>query len=94
MQNGLHIEVIKDLTSLGRVEHVTSLVDAEFRKDHRQFFFQHLTYTVLHRVLQHEVDGPDSMVLPNAVHTSDPLFQPHRVPGDVVVDHDVAELQI
>jgi len=31
--------------------------------------------------------------LPDAVHTADALLKPHRVPGDVIVDDDMAKLQ-
>ena len=32
--------------------------------------------------------------LADAVHPADALLQPHRVPGDVIVDDHMAELQI
>jgi hypothetical protein len=32
--------------------------------------------------------------LPDAVHTADALLKPHGVPEDIVVDDDMAELQV
>jgi hypothetical protein len=49
---------------------------------------------MFNRVLEHEVDRSDGMRLADTIHSSNPLFKPHGIPGNVVVDHHVAELQV
>ena len=58
------------------------------------FCSKHLPDPVLDRVLEDEVDRADDVGLADAIHPADALFEPHRVPGDVVVDHHMAELEV
>ena len=82
------------LPGLGRVEHVAGLVDAELLEDDGEFLLQHLPDPVLDRILEDEIDRADDVGLPDTIHPADPLFEAHRVPGDIVVDHHVAELEV
>ena len=94
MKDGFHVKVVENLSGLGRVEHITGLVDAELVEDDSQFLFQHLAHTVLHRAVKDEVDSSHNVILTDTIHTTDTLFKPHRVPGDVVVDYHMAELKV
>ena len=93
MEDGLHVERIKHLPCLRRIEHVPGLIDAEFFQNDRQLCLQHFLDAMINSVCQHKIDGADGVRLPDAVHTTDALFKPHGIPGDVVVDDDMAELQ-
>ena len=42
----------------------------------------------------HEIESVDVSLLANAVDTPEPLFKPGRVPGQVVIDHQPAELEV
>ena len=90
----LDVEIVEHLSGLRRIEDVFGLVDAKFRQDDRQLLLQHLADAVLDRIPDHEVDGPHGVGLADAVDAADPLLQLHRIPGNVVVDHHVAELQV
>src|SRR5690606_3494216 len=94
IEDGLHIQIIEDLARLGRVEHVTGLVDAKLFEDDRQFLLQDLADTVFDRVLEHEVDSAYRVRLTDAVHPADALLQAHWIPGNVVVDNYMAELEV
>ena len=94
IKNGRGEHILEQLTGLGGVEHVAGLVDAELVEDYRELLLQHFADAELYRVLKHEVDCPYRLGLADTVHTADPLFQPHRVPGDVVIDNDMGELQV
>src|SRR5581483_10792514 len=48
----------------------------------------------LDRVLGAEVEDPDLRLLADPVDAAHALLEPHRVPGQVVVDHQVAELEV
>src|SRR5206468_12670735 len=43
-------------------------------------------------IARDEMKDVDSAVLADAVHSPDALFQPHRVPGQLQIDHDPALL--
>ena len=45
-------------------------------------------------VRRHEVEDQAVVLLAVAVDAAHALFQAHRVPGDVVVDHHPAELEV
>ena len=55
---------------------------------------QHFADAKLDRIFKHEIDRPHRFGLADPIHSADSLFQPHRVPGDVVVDDDVSKLQV
>ena len=93
-REGIDVESIEHLPGLRRVEDVCGLVDAELFEDDRQLLLQHFAHAVLHRVPHHEVDRADRVFLADTVDAADPLFELHRIPGNVVVDHHVAELQV
>ena len=86
--------ILEHLTGLSGVEHIASLVNAELVEYYRKLLLQHFADAELDRVFKYEVDCPYSLGLANTIHTADSLFQPHRVPREVVVDNDVGELQI
>ncbi len=94
MKDGFYIKFIENLPGLCRIEYVTGLIDTKLVEDDSQFFFQHLPHTVLHGAVKDKVDGAYNVTLTDAIHASDALFESHRVPGDVVVDHDMTELKI
>ena len=94
IEDGRGEHILEQLTGLRRVEHVAGLVDTELGEDHRELLLQHFADPELDRVLKHEVDCPHRLGLADTIHAADPLFQPHRVPGDIVVDDDMGELQV
>ncbi|MBT9156885.1 MAG: hypothetical protein DDT37_01876 [Firmicutes bacterium] len=79
---------------MGRVEDVAGLVNAELREDHGEFLLEHLTDPMFDRILKDEVDRADGVRLPDAINPANSLLEPHRVPGDVVVDHHMTELEV
>ena len=94
VQDGLGVELLEERPALGGVEHVLGLVHAELVEDGQELVLQDLTDPQLHAVLEDEVERLHRVLLADAVHTTDPLFDPHRVPRQVVVDHDVGELEV
>lgn len=46
------------------------------------------------RIFEHEVDDTHCVGLADAVHPANALFQAHRVPGYVIVDDHMAELEV
>ena len=74
MEDGIHIQVVKYLPSLGGVEHVARLVDAKFLEDHGEFLFKHFADAMLDRILEDEVDGAHHMRLANTIHAADALL--------------------
>ncbi|MNR48408.1 hypothetical protein D3C85_1676460 [compost metagenome] len=87
-------QLVEDRIGLDRVHNVGRLVDAKLLRDDLELCLQHLTHTVFDRIFQYEVDGAHHMVLTDTVDAANTLFNPHRVPRQIEVDDDVAELQV
>ena len=80
--------------ALGRIQHVLGLVHAELFQDRRQLLFEDFLHPQFHAVLEDQVERLHRELLADAVHTPDPLLDPHRIPRQIVVDDDVGELQV
>ncbi len=75
--------------------HVEDLVGTELLADRLELVEQRLEHPALARAGGDEVDDDHGIVLlAVAVDAAHALFQPGRVPGDVVVHHEPAELQV
>ncbi|OQC20572.1 MAG: hypothetical protein BWX71_02539 [Deltaproteobacteria bacterium ADurb.Bin072] len=94
IEDRLDIHLVEHVARLGRVEDVAGLVDAELLEDDGELLLQYLTDPMLDRAFEDEVDRTNCVSLADTIHPADPLFEAHRVPGDVVVDHHVAELEV
>ena len=70
------------------------MVFAELLPDEGQLLLQYLAHPILHCVLNQHVEDQHIVFLADAVQAADALLQAHGIPGQVVVDHDVAELQV
>ena len=75
-------------------QHVEDLVASECLTDLVELLEEPHEDLTLARVLGHQVEDEHLTGLAVAVDAAHPLLQPVRVPGDVVVDHQVAELQV
>ena len=93
-ENGVDIELLEVEAVFFRIEHIGELVNAELLQDPLQLFFQHFTHAQLDGVFQGEVESPHHVGLADAINPTDALLQLHRIPGQVVVDDHVAELQV
>ena len=80
--------------NVDRRQHVVRLVDTQFREDHGELVLKYVEHASVDRRLEDEVVCDDVTRLADSVDSSDPLFDPRRAPREVVVDHDVGELQI
>ena len=93
-EDGVDIELLEVETVFFGIEHIGELVDAELLQDPLQLFLQHLTHSQLDGVFQGEVEGSHHLGLADAINPTDALLQLHRIPGKVVVDDHVTELQV
>ena len=59
-----------------------------------QLFQKPLVYLALAGFLGHEIPQVADLGLADAVNTSEPLFQAVRVPGQIVVHHQVPTLEV
>src|SRR5439155_1945925 len=62
--------------------------------EHVDLAVEHLEDMVLDGPGSGEVEDPHRLRLADAVDTADALLDPHRIPGQVVVDDRVAELEV
>ena len=70
------------------------MIAAKVFADFFQPFNQSLEYPAFACVLRDKVEDETIFLLTVAMDTANPLFKPHRVPGNVKVDHQPAELQV
>ena len=94
LQHRVHIQLVKIEPALFRIQDIRQLVHAELRQDASELVLQDLAHAQLNGVLQREVQGAHDMVLPDPVHPADALLELHWIPGQVVIDDHVAELEI
>ena len=73
------------------IEHI---VGGQFVANLLELLQKHLQHPALARAARYQVDDPDFELLAVAMDPAHPLFQAGRVPRNVVVDHQAAELQI
>ena len=73
---------------------VEDLVAPHRLPDLVQLLEEPVEHLALPGILGHQVEDKDLFLLAIAVDPPHPLLQAVRVPGDVVVDHQVAELQV
>ena len=75
-------------------DHVEHLVGAEFLADRVQLVEQHLEHSTLVGASRDEIHDMHVVALPVAVDAAHALLEPSRIPGDVVVHHQPAELEV
>ena len=64
------------------------------RKDVIQLLAQDFHDAVLNGIIKDEVVDSDRMLLADPMDSAYPLLYPHGVPREVVVDHQMSELQV
>ncbi len=76
-------------------DHVKDFIGAKFLANALHFLQQGLHNAALARLPSHKVEDMHGIVfLPVAVDAPHALFQSGRIPGDIVVDHQPADLEI
>ena len=75
-------------------DHVEHLVGAERAADALQLVQQHLEHLAFVGAAGHEIDDPDIPFLAVAVNAPHPLLKARRIPREVVVHHQPAELEV
>ena len=75
-------------------DHIEHLVGGELFPNRLELVQKHPQNPPLAGAARNEIEDPDFGPLAVAVNPAHPLLQPRRVPGDVVVDHQPAELQV
>ncbi len=94
LQDALHVVGQRDALEQP-AHHVEDLVRLQLGPDHLQLLQQDAHDAALARLAGHQVDHVHRIVLLLvAVDAAHALLEPGGVPGDVVVDHQPAELQI
>lgn len=93
---GVHVaeELLQQRRGEDFADHVEHLIRAKFAADFTKAVEQLLQNPAFAGVLGHEVDDEAVVFLAVTVNSADPLFEPDGIPGDVVVDHQPAELQV
>ena len=77
-----------------RVEHVAQLVHTKLFKNPLKLLLKDLPHPQLDRIFEREVECSYGMLLSDTVHPANALLEPHRIPREIVVYDDVAELQV
>ena len=95
LRNRLHQKVAHRHPLEQPPDHVEHLVGAELPADRLQLVEQRPHHPPLARAAGHQIDDHHRIVrLPVAMDAAHALLQPRRVPGNVVVHHQPAELQV
>jgi len=94
VEDSLEKEPLDRLFARCAVEHIGALIHAELLQDGRQLQLEHVLHPAFDAVSKDEVDRLHRLGLSDAIHAADALLNPHRVPGQVVVDDDTAKLKI
>ncbi len=63
-------------------------------QNHSEFLLQNLMHPFFYGIVKDEVEDLYRVLLPDPIRTPYPLFQPHRIPWDIIIYHDVAELKV
>ena len=74
--------------------HFTQNIEHFAAKGFFQFFKQTLEHHALSRFFRDQIPEMADFGLSDTVDTAKPLFQPVRIPGKVIVDHQVGALQV
>ena len=77
-----------------RIRYIIGLVNTQFLKDGLQFFYNHFIHSRIYRIVSKHIVGCNGVLLADTVHTTDTLLDAHGVPGQIVVEHYVAELHV
>ncbi len=62
--------------------------------EHVEFLVEDFEQVIFHRAARRKVENAHFAILPDAVNAPDALFDAHRVPGNVEIDHRAAKLEI
>ena len=84
----------KGTASFFGVEHIGEFVYSELFENARQLFFQNVSDAELNGSFKSEVQRANDMFLTDTIDTADSLFDLHRVPRQIVIHDDMAELKI
>ena len=93
-ENGAYVQSVKIDTTFFGIQDIRQLVDAKLFQDSGKLLLEYLAHAKFDCVFKGKVLCTDDVCLSNAINAADPLLQLHRVPGQVVVEDDVAELEV
>ena len=76
----IHIQFIKELTSLNRIQDIPGFIHTKLQQDGFKFFLQDIPNTEFDSIFKYEIQCLDRMGLTNPVDPADPLLDPHGIP--------------
>src|SRR3972149_4095066 len=91
-----HPNLHDDVLKLSLLSQITQqrLDFAEDHLKHVDLVLQDIEDMVFNRLSDRKIENKDISGLTDPVQPPDPLFDPHRIPGEIQVDERIAELQV